>query len=310
MFLSKDFIETKEGLVFAVLDQLIEQGRVLCFLRYIKTENGYQKLATGQANSLLARNYPDYLFHSSAKDADLHAVPVQRIQDHYQPVVRLQQLISQISEDPVIIDLQQLIALLAEQKDDKQHIGVTGSLLIGAQNPQSDIDLVIYDRDLFFIIREKIQSLISRSSIQPLSHKQWQETFNRRDCELNFDEYLRHEQRKFNKAMINRRKFDLALLDIDVRSISGGFKKVGPVRFETVVSDDTYSYDYPAVFELSDPKIKTCLCYTATYTGQAKYGERVNISGLLEQAENGEQRVIVGSSREAKGEWIKVVFDL
>ena len=41
MYLSKDFIETAEGLVFAVVDHRLEQGRVLCFLRYRKDGQGW-----------------------------------------------------------------------------------------------------------------------------------------------------------------------------------------------------------------------------------------------------------------------------
>jgi predicted nucleotidyltransferase len=49
--------------------------------------------------------------------------------------------------------------------------------------------------------------------------------------------------------------------------------------------------------------------YTATYTGQVKFGERVEISGLLERSSSGDQRVMVGSSREAEGQYIKVIAD-
>jgi len=47
----KDFIETKQGLVFAVVEQGLEQGKVLCFLRYIKEEASWIKVNTQEANS-------------------------------------------------------------------------------------------------------------------------------------------------------------------------------------------------------------------------------------------------------------------
>jgi len=43
MFYAKDFIETAEGLVFAVVASGIEQGKVLCFLRYVRKSTGLEK---------------------------------------------------------------------------------------------------------------------------------------------------------------------------------------------------------------------------------------------------------------------------
>ena len=58
MFLSKDFIETAEGLIFAVVAQGTEQGKVLCFLRYVKDDDGWKKVSTEPANAFLAHYYP------------------------------------------------------------------------------------------------------------------------------------------------------------------------------------------------------------------------------------------------------------
>ena len=50
MFLSKDFIETAEGLRFAVVVNGIEQDKVLCFLRYMHTSEGWLKVDGFQLN--------------------------------------------------------------------------------------------------------------------------------------------------------------------------------------------------------------------------------------------------------------------
>jgi len=49
------------------------------------------------------------------------------------------------------------------------------------------------------------------------------------------------------------------------------------------------------------------LCYTATYTGQAEKNEWIEVSGALEIGSDGRQRILVGSTREAKGQFIKVI---
>jgi predicted nucleotidyltransferase len=47
--------------------------------------------------------------------------------------------------------------------------------------------------------------------------------------------------------------------------------------------------------------------FTATYTGQAVNGELIEIAGVVEQNAHGVKRIVIGSSREAHGEYIKVI---
>ena len=67
-YLPKDFIETAEGLIFAVVSYGPQAGKVGCFLRYVKSGSGWQKIATEAANRLLAKQYPHYLYHSERYD--------------------------------------------------------------------------------------------------------------------------------------------------------------------------------------------------------------------------------------------------
>jgi len=73
------------------------------------------------------------------------------------------------------------------------------------------------------------------------------------------------------------------------------------------VIDDARGFDYPAEFKIDHQQIGSIVSFTATYTGQAVNGERVAVSGMLEQSEFGVKRIVVGSSREAHGEYIKVI---
>lgn len=306
-FLAKDFIETKEGLAFAVVENGTEQGKVLCFLRYHKTSLGWQKLTTTLANALLKTRALDYLYYSANKDAHLHAIPEAKITNHYSPETVLQSLLYSDSQDLVINDLQQLLLLLQKSGVDLSTAGITGSLLINAQRQDSDIDLVFYDRSEFFQARECIRNLIERKELAALSETDWQESYERRSCDLSFSEYLWHEQRKLNKALINRRKFDLSFVDPQVIEECIQYKKIGSVKIQASVVNDSKGFDYPSIFLIDDPQVQAVVSYTATYTGQAITGERVEISGLLEQASNGQFRIVVGSSREARGEYIKVL---
>ncbi len=306
MFLVKDFIETTEKLVFAVVAQNLEQNKVLCFLRYVRGKTGQKKYVTEEANLFLQQHYPDYLHYSPVLDAHLHAVSVNRIISHHQPKQRLQAILHAEQADEVEHDLIALCRLLQTHGLDLTHCGVTGSLLIGAQQHSSDIDLVCYERGVFQYCRELVRELIARQTLQDLHEQDWQDSYQRRDCDLSFADYVWHEQRKFNKALINGRKFDVSLIN-PCASPSTRYQKCGAITLQAQVIDDTAAFDYPAEFKLNHPHIDSVVSFTATYTGQAVKGETVEVSGLVEQNSQGVKRIVVGSSREAHGEYIKVM---
>jgi hypothetical protein len=312
LFYAKDFIETTEGLCFAVVQNGIEQGRVLCFLRYVFIDKQWQKINTVQANQFLEQRYPHYLYYSTALDASLHAVDVAKITQHHQPKQRLQELLdlsgfkNLTGLDAVHFDLIALCQLFQQSGINLNHIGVTGSLLIGAQKSSSDIDLVIYNRASFHQARRVTETFIRENKLTALTQQDWMDAFERRNCELNFADYVWHEQRKFNKGMINQRKFDLSLLQ-ESQKTSEPYSKLGMITLAVQISDDCYSFDYPARFLLTHAEIKEILCFTATYNGQAQTGEWIEVAGQLEVSDAGKKRIIVGSSREARGEYIKVL---
>jgi len=307
MFFAKDFIETAEGLIFAVVGQSMEQDKVLCFLRYVPHQQGWRKVDTDVANDFLKQHHPHYLHYSPILDASLHAVAQPKIIKHYRPKHRLQQLLNADNHDAVEQDLVSLTRLFQQHGLDLANIGITGSLLIGVQQHGSDIDVVCYGREVFHHCRAVTTKLIALGQLQDLTEQDWQQSYQRRDCDLSFAEYVWHEQRKANKAIINGRKFDLNFIDDWAVDDSDNYQKIGPINLQCQVIDDTYGFDYPAEFKIDHEHIDSIISFTATYTGQALRGETVQVSGMLEQSSQGRKRIIIGSSREARGEFIKVV---
>jgi len=307
MFFAKDFIETAEGLIFAVVEQGLEDGKALCFLRYVRKPSGWKKVATDPANQLLQQHYPDYLHYSPVLDAHLHAVATGRIVKHHQPKHRLQDILQSNRHDAVERDLFDLCQLFEQHGLDLAQAGITGSVLVGVQNQESDIDLVCYGREVFHQCRAITGRLIEQGLLQTLNDLDWQQSYQRRSCELSFDDYVWHERRKCNKAVINGRKFDLNFIDDSAGCKAVSYQKCGAVTLQCRVIDDTYAFDYPAEFKIDHQQIASVVSFTATYTGQAVSGELVEVAGVLEQSEQGVKRIVVGSSREAHGEYIKVI---
>lgn len=306
-FLPKDFIETAEGLIFAVVAVGEEAQRVLSFLRYQHSSAGYKKLSTREANELLENHYPAYLYYSPPRDVNLHGVPTECIVHHHQPRQRLQALCNRVCCD----ELEHKLRLLVDQFEahglDRQAIGVTGSLLIGAHTTHSDIDLVFYRRETFFKAREIVKRLLDKQFLHNLDDALWQDAYERRGCSLSFEEFVWHERRKFNKAAIQQTKFDISLLTPEQELDGLSYRKKGKFKMKSRVTEDRYSFDYPARYELDHPSIGEVVSYTATFVGQAQKGETVEVHGQLEISADGHQRIVVGSDREALGEYIKVL---
>ncbi len=311
-YLPKDFIETAEGLCFAVVQNGAETCRdvekVLCFLRYVKCDGKqWHKVATEQANAYLKTHHPEYLHYSAVLDAQLHAVDIDKIAQHHQPRQRLQQILAEQQRDKVEQDLYDLCLLFQHSGLDLTQVGVTGSILLDVQQQSSDVDLVFYNREHFHKARAITADLIDKQQLGELGDKDWQEAYARRSCTLTLAEYIWHERRKFNKALIKGRKFDLNFVDEQVHSESVSYHKLGEMTLQCKITEDSYGFDYPALYSIDHESICTVVCFIATYTGQAFVGETVEISGLLEQAEDGSKRIVVGSSREAPREYIKVI---
>ncbi|MBT2971814.1 MAG: hypothetical protein KME56_07940 [Candidatus Thiodiazotropha sp. (ex Ctena orbiculata)] len=303
----KDFIETAEGLIFAVVTADLDDQRVLSFLRYRRIPGGYQKLSSGDADALLKKHYPDYIHYSKARDVTLHGVHRDLIAVHHQPRKRLREILLRAPYDGIEEKLQRLAGLFAAQGLDTSELGVTGSLLIGAQRGGSDIDLLCYRREVFHKAREGVKSLLRQGRLQPLDGSLWRDAYERRGCSLTFDEYLWHEARKYNKAAIDQTKFDLTLLTPERWQDLLHYKKLQNCRLQAAIADDSHSFDYPARYLLEHASVKEAVSYTATYLGQALQGERVEIRGQLEVSGLGHLRIVIGTDREATDEYIKVM---
>lgn len=306
-FYPRDFIETPEGLIFAVVDGRPEEARVLCFLRYLRQPPGFRKLPTGEAESHLMRHGPEYLYDSKRLDARLHAVPVSRIQHHFRPRERVRQLLSAPYPDVMEDKAVRWLRLFSRHGLDLTRAGLTGSLLIGAENAESDLDFVIYGRETFFAARNLVRTLLDSGDLDALNETAWRDTYERRGCSLDFKDYVWHERRKLNKALFARTKFDISLVPEELPPEEGPVRKLGTAVLKAEVTDVRSAFDHPARYRLNHPEIKEVLSFTHTYAGQAEAGERVEISGVLEETHAGIRRVVVGSSREAPGEYIRVI---
>lgn len=305
----KDFIAINEKLFFAVVYGYQEDNHILTFLRYIKDNVGMHKLSTKKAERIIQESYPEFQFNSSYTDIGLHGIPINMIKKIYYPEETVNYLLNTKKLDDKERDAIGAIKYLQRIGCKTDNIGITGSIMLGAHNECSDIDIIIYGREAFLKIRSQIKNSLAIGELNPLNQVMWEGAYARRNCALSFDDFYFHEIRKFNKFMSGNSKVDISTIPNEVEKYeeSGPYKKIGKDKILSTVTNDEYAYDLPARYSIKHNNIKEVVSYTATYTGQAKKGEKIEATGFVEEDKDGVCRLLVGTSREAKDEYIRVV---
>ena len=303
-FRPRDFIETSEGFIFAVVDAQLDEGRLTAYLRYLRVDDQLLKLSTQQAKAHLAEIDSDYVFFSRSRDTWVQAVPVSHISAHHVPRAKLAEILKQEKRDATSEKLRRWCGWLAERDVPIDQLGVTGSLLIGAQNSESDLDVVCYDRGLFQRLRRLVAEFQEQNLLQPLTHAQWQATYERRSPALSFEAYHWHERRKNTKALLDSTRLDLSLVS-PLRIRQADAKKVGRVTIQAKVTCDHAGFDFPSRWQVEHESVDEIVCFSATYSGQVFQGEWVEAAGALEKLGEQKFQLVVGANREATGEFIR-----
>jgi uncharacterized protein len=294
----RDFFETKAGWIFAVSDYNHSEG-LRSLLRYVPDVTGdrkadgrsFRKMDFDQGFEFLKRVQPDYVH-------DLHVVPESDVVRYYQPSEGLR---SVARKDPRVM---KIATILQEGGVPWQEMGITGSMLLGLNSSSSDIDFVVYG-PMWWKARAIVARAKAKGLIEDLDEFTWKKIYSKRKPEISFEEFMTHEKRKGNRGMIDGTYFDL-LFTRDWNQICWppAGRPIGPSLIEAKVIEAEFAFDSPAIFHLDHPEVREIFCFTHTYAGQALPGEMIEAKGVLEETDQG-QRLVVGTTREARGEWIR-----
>jgi predicted nucleotidyltransferase len=293
----RDFVEDADGWLYAV-SAYDNAERIGCILRYIPDPQGervntlgkrFRKIDFEEAYELVATCKPHY--------TDLiHRIPPADIVRMIKPEEEIHKIITRDQRVKKLVDLFSL---------PRGSIGCTGSLLCGLEQPGSDIDLVVYGK-AWFQAQALLRSCIEEGRVKDLPEELWHTIYMKRRPEISFEQFMRHEIRKWNRGEIEGTYFDLlytrSYSDLPVVSTGRG-RVTGKMRIEAKVTDASLSFDNPAVYVVEHDRITRVLAFTHTYSGQALAGEIIEACGVCEEHQ-GETWLIVGTTREARGEYI------
>lgn len=156
LLLEGDYIETVEGMFFAVKGLVHPEGRVIAYLRYIPDARGersrgrqrYRRVYDlEETTEFLEREHPQYLSWVETVGLTLQTVPEERIAKIYKTRDKLSSLIT-CPENEIEKTLAMFVSNLSSYSGvPMANFGVSGSILIGLTSPDSDIDLVVYGEE-------------------------------------------------------------------------------------------------------------------------------------------------------------------
>jgi len=308
--LPRDYLMTTAGLYFAVVLPASAPGTFICSLRYVRgAGDEVRKLDTRQACRFLKTRHPRFLGYS--KDLDCEAVSVQRSDAIrvYKPVEARERIEHASNPDALEARAIKAITYLKGKGIETDYLGITGSLMLGFHNAGSDIDVVIYDKGSFNLARQAIGESIATGELSAPDETMWLEIYHRRGCALDFHDYMKHEKRKYNKFILDNTKVDISYVPAGNKSSgdTGPVKKLGMATIKARVVDASRSFEYPACYIVDSNTVEHIYCYTATYTGQALAGEHIEAAGMIEVDAGGRHYMVIGTSREAPGEYLRVI---
>jgi predicted nucleotidyltransferase len=324
------YLETKEGLYFAVKGLVHPPGRILSVLRYTPHPQGdrkkdgqpYQRLYHFHEQlQLLEARYPQYLAYDQASDLVQQSVPLSSIQRIYDPRIWLQAISAAPDRDALQEDALAFCDLLAQEAGiSRDHLGVSGSLLIGLHTGQSDLDITVLGEQACRAIHKVLQALLDDESVQGLSRFDrhgFQQLYAERlqDTRMEFKEFIALERRKSFQGLFRGRVFFVRFIKepLEIGESYGDrhYKPLHQAGITAVVTSAADAIFTPCCYPLDGVQftqgaLVDSLCEIVSYRGrfceQARPGERVYAFGTVERVQTQEghtwHRLILGNRPE------------
>jgi predicted nucleotidyltransferase len=316
-FTEGDYIRTIDGLFFAVKGGRHNDEFVVAILRYIRDKEGERTLKgkryrrvydIKQTTQYLQENHPKYINHIKWLGQELQSVPKNRIAEIYKPTRKLKKIIANPRTK-----LEQRItrfveALSAKSEVDVSFFGLTGSILIGLETLDSDIDLNVYGesegRKVYnalknLRIKQNWVSAYDEESVEPVLVSRWGDTG------FDIEMFRTVECSKVLHGLINGVDYFIRLIVEEEYSTS---TPLSTITISANVTDSSHNIYTPCIYKINNVviedgckqlEISELMSYRGKFTEQVKQGNMIQARGTLEKVflENGSfYRLILGRS--------------
>lgn len=311
-----DYIETKnDNLFFDVKGILHPNDKKICFLRFFPDNDGeriingisYKKIY--QINNrfdILREFYPKYIFYSKELDLEIQGVKLEDIKSIHTPKMFYKKLLEKYNLSGLEKCTLELCDLfIGEGTLSENSLGITGSMMVGLNTEDSDIDLIIYGTENSIEFQNRLEKIFSNSKKcrkynldEYRSHFKWR--FGGSD--IIFEDFLKSEQRKQHQGKYNNRDFFIRYIK-SPKDWGGSFydykyKNCGRIKLKAKIIDSENSIFTPCTYKI-DPlsiiekrrnsnnvnikDITEIVSFRGRYCEQARDGELILAEGKLEK---------------------------
>ncbi len=321
------YLETNEGLFFAVKGLEHPPDRLIGVLRYAPDPDGvrekggtrYHRLYHfAEQEELLRSLYPKYLVYDSVFHATLQSVPRSQVRRIYNPCAQLQEMAASAALSEIERDAVLFAGLLQKGVEVPSFaIGISGSLLIGLHTEHSDLDVSVFGADNCRKIYGKLGSLLdSVDGLCRLDNNAIEELHRQRavDTHIPFKEFADVEKNKVCQGIFHQRPYFIRFIkeahEWNQPYGSVQYTPLGRARITAKIWDDREAIFTPCRYVLSDVEVLTgmelfideIVSFRGRFCEQAWMGQTVIAEGTLESIENsrGERmyRLLLGNSPE------------
>jgi predicted nucleotidyltransferase len=318
VILEGHYLETIEGLFFAVKGIKHPLCRVIAYLRYLPDSKGtrirnkrrYKRLYDlNETKKILQKSFPQYITYIETRGLTLQNVPLSKIKNIYSPREKLKKIIKSPASK-LNRKTRKFSTILALKTNlDRRHFGVTGSQLIDLDTEDSDIDLLVYGEVNGLKVYHALRKLRGKSSfIQAYDDETVKNVTAARWGAQKVPKMLQEiEKKKILHGILDETDYFIRLIlspeDFEKEEYSKPVKKI---ELETVIENDSRKIFTPCIYNISEKfelkqgkniEISQIISFRGRFTEQANKGDTVKIRGTLEkvrlQNEN-KYRIVLG----------------
>jgi len=319
-----DAFLTKDNFVFYTFGYEHPPNRVFAFLKYVPsklkphfpleflsrhwklgkneltrpkqlyTASNFQKLL-----ETFRRDFPDYVYFCPLRQKLLVAPLRSLIKRVYEPNQCLQKLLMKKRKDKLEAMTVELAKLLSTASGvPLEDLGVHGSIALNMHSSKSDVDLVVYGARNFRKVEKAVAKLVGEGRLKY-------------HCSHRLDRFRKHRLKFEGKNFV----YTAVRKPEEVTSKYGDHRylQVKPIAFRCTVIDDSQAMFRPAIYRITNyrplnpaseipqnQKPSTVVSMVGLYRNVARKGEKIEVSGFLEQVEDTNSgkihfQVVVGS---------------
>jgi len=321
-----DLIETFDGNIFDVKGMIHPPRKVIAFIRFTPDPKGdrkregvtYRKVyPLHERYQLLQERFPQFLVYDRVFNEWLCEVPIATIKRHYKPVDYLRELRQKRKLTQLEAAALHFAELLKKNADVSWNaLGVSGSLLVELNTPQSDIDIVVYGSQNCYKVYDSLKTLVSDrdSQVRFYGMEELRQLFDfrSRDTSMSFEDFVRTESKKVLQGKFEGRDYFIRCVkDWNETGEQYGtvhYQPVGYAQIKAKVTDNSQMIFTPCHYKIDRVKfvegpevepIQEIVSFRGRFCEQAREDEFVIAQGKVERVKReGDQvfyRVLLGN---------------